>query len=256
MLLHPVYRGKDAVEPVYRIQRQMIGNECFLLNNFNLALILAEKWPDDFEVLRNTIPPWTLIIILTRSRRRPEEKIEYEEEALNEIHSEFKGLDVLSTIPGVPGIEKRLPDILRQPWTDRETYWRLRSKGGCATIPFITMLEKTQGFIETVSQVAARFQYPTGEIGSYIQPIERARACHCEFSFYYHPDNQAEKDRIAELYAESAKVLLEMGALFTRPYGVLADLVYSKTTGYATALKKVKQIVDPNNIMCPGNLCF
>jgi len=252
----PFTEVKDAVEPIYRIQRRMIGNECFLLNRHNLALILADKWPDDFEVLKNTLPPWVVVLILTGPRRRPEEKIEYEEEALNEINTEFKGLDILPTLPGIPGIEKRLPDMLRQPWPEGETYWRLRSKGGCATIPFITVLEKTPGFIEAVSQVAARYQYPTGEIGIYIQPIDRARACHCEFTFYYSPDDQAEKDRITELYTESARVLLEMEALFTRPYGALADLVYSKTTEYAAALKKFKQVLDPNNIMCPGNLCF
>ncbi|NIR13642.1 MAG: hypothetical protein GWN86_06715 [Desulfobacterales bacterium] len=47
-----------------------------------------------------------------------------------------------------------------------------------------------------------------------------------------------------------------MGALFTRPYGDLADLVYEKTSSYTTALKKVKNLFDPNNIMNPGRLCF
>ncbi len=252
----PLKRVADAAAPIYRIQRQMIGNECFLLNRLNLALILAEKWPDDFEPLAKVLPPWVVILILSGARRRPEEKIAYEEETLREINSEFKWLDVLTALPGVAGIERRLPDKLRQPWPDGENYWRLRYKGRCATIPFITVLERTSEFIEAISQVAAQFQYPATEIGVYIQPLERARACHCEFNFYYNPDDREERDRINDLYAESARTLLEMGALFTRPYGVLADLVYSKANGYTTALKKVKGMLDPNNIMCPGNLCF
>ena len=47
-----------------------------------------------------------------------------------------------------------------------------------------------------------------------------------------------------------------MDALFTQPYGMLADLVFEKANSYTTMLKKVKDLFDPNNIMCPGNLCF
>ena len=46
------------------------------------------------------------------------------------------------------------------------------------------------------------------------------------------------------------------GALFTRPYGDLAPMVYERAASYVMALKRVKKIFDPNNIMNPGNLCF
>jgi FAD/FMN-containing dehydrogenase len=49
---------------------------------------------------------------------------------------------------------------------------------------------------------------------------------------------------------------LKEGALFTRPYGELAPLVYEKAASYTMTLKRVKKIFDPNNIMNPGNLCF
>jgi FAD/FMN-containing dehydrogenase len=55
---------------------------------------------------------------------------------------------------------------------------------------------------------------------------------------------------------EIAQDLLDMGAVFTRPYGDLADMVYEKATSYTTALKRVKKMFDPNNIMNPGRLCF
>jgi FAD/FMN-containing dehydrogenase len=68
----------DAVEPLYRIQRLMLGNECLLVNDFNLANILTEEWPGNFEESRKTLPPFTLILVLAGGRRLPEEKIEYE----------------------------------------------------------------------------------------------------------------------------------------------------------------------------------
>jgi len=36
----------------------------------------------------------------------------------------------------------------------------------------------------------------------------------------------------------------------------LADLVYESATGYAAALRRVKKVFDPNNIMNPGTLCY
>jgi FAD/FMN-containing dehydrogenase len=33
-------------------------------------------------------------------------------------------------------------------------------------------------------------------------------------------------------------------------------MVYDKTASYTMALKKVKQFLDPKNIMSPGRLCF
>ena len=95
-----------------------------------------------------------------------------------------------------------------------------------------------------------------GEMGIYLQPIERGRGCHLEFNLYYDPEDLNDRGRIRNLYDEAAEVLLNMGALFTRPYDGLSELVYSRTTDYTSALKKVKNLFDPNNIMCPGNLCF
>jgi FAD/FMN-containing dehydrogenase len=64
-------------------------------------------------------------------------------------------------------------------------------------------------------------------------------------------------DRARNLYAEAVKVLLDEGALFTRPYGEeLTKLVYERAADYTMALKRVKGIFDPNNIMNPGHLCF
>ena len=83
-------RIEDISEPVYRILRRMIGRECFILNRFNFAAILTEEWSQDFDTLIGQLPPWTLIINLSGLHRHPEEKIEYEEEALSEIADQLK----------------------------------------------------------------------------------------------------------------------------------------------------------------------
>ena len=48
-------------------------------------------------------------------------------------------------------------------------------------------------FMEVMELVAAKYDYPFGDIGSHIQPIEHNRACQIEFSFFYNPDDADEK---------------------------------------------------------------
>lgn len=248
---------EDAIEPTYAIQRRMIGNECLILDKLNAAIILAEKWPEDFELLKRSLPEWLFILVLSGGPRRPEEKLEYEEEALTEISSQFPRIvEIQQVIPGAIGAEKRLPSMLRQPWPKGKTYWKHLFRGGCQDLFFITKLEYVPQFIMAVNQVAAELDYPIDEMGCYIQPIEQGRACRCEFNFYYNPDKPDEVERVRQLYEQAAKLLLSMDAMFTRPYGILSDLVYDRATSYTVMLKKVKHLFDPNNIMCPGNLCF
>ena len=247
----------DAVETIYRILRLRIGNECLLLNNIDLATILATSWPKDFDKLRPILPPWTLILSLSGSRRCPEERIAYEEKALMEIKkSEFHEMNISSALLGVPGAGTKLLDMLRKPWPKEVTYWKHRYKGACQDLFFITKPIYTQKFIKVVEEVAVKHGYPINDIGCYMQPIEHNRACRLEFNFFYNPNEPAEVELISRLYAEAAEVLLSQGAFFTRPYGILAKLVYDKAAGYTAALKRVKKIFDPNNIMNPGNLCF
>ena len=105
-------------------------------------------------------------------------------------------------------------------------------------------------------EIASHYGYPAHEIGMNIQPIEHNRACRPEFDFFYNPESEIEKATVREICNESAKEMLNEGAVFTRPYGELAPIVYEKAAGYASNLKRLKKVFDPNNIMNPGNLCF
>lgn len=257
LLFIPFSDINDAVEVIYRILRQKIGNECLVLNNVNLAAILATNWPKDFDKLRALLPPWTLLLAISGAYRRPEERIAYEENALTLIRkSEFPELNISEALPGVPGAGKKLLGMLRKPWPKEVTYWEHRYKGACQSLFFITKPIYAHKFIKSVEEIAVKHSYPVNDIGCYLQPVEENRACHLEFKFFYNLDDPEEVQRVSGLYAEAAKVLFNEGALFTRPYGMLAGLVYDKATAYTTALKRVKKIFDPNNIMNPGNLCF
>lgn len=253
----PTDRAEDTAEPIYKVLRRRIGYECLVLNNINLATILTERWPEQFTQLRSTLPPWTTILVLGALKRRPKERMAYEEEALREIMaSYFPELQLLTTLPGVAAVDRKTPEMLRKPWPKDRTYWKHAYKGGCQDLLFMTSLNRVERFIPVVTEVAAKYQYPSSDIGCYIQPVQNGRACQVEFNFYYNPDDEAEKERTRGLYIEAAAAVLEQGAYFNRPYPMVTDMVYRKHADYASLLKRFKKHFDPNSILNPGNLCF
>ena len=196
-------------------------------------------------------------MVISGLLRRPEEKVAYEENFLAQvIKNEFPDLQLGEKLPGFPGLRKKLLPVLRKPWPADLPYWKNRFKGACQSLLFHARPIKAQQYIRLVQDIAVRYDYPINEIGIYIQPIEHNRACRPELSFFYDPENMAETAAIRALYNEAAKVLLGEGAVFTRPYGDLAHIVYEKAATYARTLKRLKKVFDPNNIMNPGNLCF
>jgi FAD/FMN-containing dehydrogenase len=93
-------------------------------------------------------------------------------------------------------------------------------------------------------------------MGIYLQPIVQGTNCHCEFNLFYDPENQGESDRVKELSDRVITSLMAKGAFFSRPYGTSARTIINRDAATVAALKKVKSVLDPGNIMNPGKLCF
>jgi hypothetical protein len=235
----------------------MIGNECFLINREIGALIFGDKWPEDYERLKRQLPPWFMVIVLSGPPRLPEERIAYEKEALDEIAGTIPAVkEILTSLPGATGIERRIPEMLRKPWPEDRVFWKHLLKGGCQDLFFISKMEQAPMFTDTVFEVAGSHGYDVGRMGVYLQPIEQGRASHMEYQFYYDPDDDKEKEKIRDLYVEAAKNLFKQGAFFSRPHGLLSPMVFEHARGYTNTITKVKKVLDPNYIMCPGNVCF
>jgi len=252
----PVSDLAYALEFLHRILPRRIGQECLLLNNIDLAAILAGA-PPDFETLARTLPPFTLILVLSGLARRPEEKIAYEEQFLAEVlKNEFRDLTLTEALPGFPGAARKLLPMLRQPWPADLPYWKKRWRGASQSLFFIARPQDAPSFLDTVEDVCAGYGWPPGEVGVYVQPIEHNRACQLDFTFFYDPKAPAEVAEVSGLYRDAARALIDEGAFFSRPYGELAPMVFGRAAGYTAALKRVKKVFDPKNIMNPGNLCF
>jgi hypothetical protein len=137
-----------------------------------------------------------------------------------------------------------------------EPYWKLRYKGACHDIFFITTYDKLEGQISVMYELANEFGYPASDMGIYLQPIVQGANCHCEFNLFYDPQNPGELNRVEELSAEAVNVLMATGAFFSRPYDKSARMIVNRDAAYVEALTRVKEILDPNRVMNPGKLCF
>jgi FAD/FMN-containing dehydrogenase len=249
------------ISDVHKLSAPMIGllsrrvvDECLALNRWNLATMLAENWPEDFRELSARLPFWMVIVCISGYKRRPEERMDIQERYLKDI-CEKLGLSPQATLRGAEGREGMLLELLSGPW-EKEPYWKLRHKGSCRDIFFLTTLSKVARFIELMKEVAVRHHYPAQDIGCYVQPMVQGRGCHCEFNLPCDETNPEELARVEKLFVDASETLLENGAFFSRPYGPWADMAYGRCAEGVTALRKLKGVFDPDNILNPGKLCF
>ena len=138
----------------------------------------------------------------------------------------------------------------------QEPYWKLRPKGSCEDVFFLTTQEKIPGLVEIVQDLAATAGYPATDLGVYVQPIVQGTSYHVEFNLFYDPANAAEAERVRNLSRAATKALLDAGAFFSRPHGENARMIMNRDGASVEMLKKLREIFDPNNIMNPGKLCF
>ena len=238
-------------EVTHMLVKRRLANECFIMNRANLASIMAGRWPDDFQEMFYSLPPWILFYNLAGYEYLPEERVKYQIRDIRDITREW-GLN-----PGKSTGSISANEILKtvQKPSD-EPYWKLRKKGACQDIFFLTIYDKLEDLIATMNKVADRAGYPASEMGVYIQPLVQGTSIHCEFNLFYDPHNKKEAERIRSLSDEATKRLMSAGAFFSRPYGKNARMIVNRDAGHVAGLNKLKGILDPNNIMNPGKLCF
>ena len=250
--------------PLAAIQRREIGLECFLINTFNLAAMLAEGWevPSSFPAaprhsaaflrLEAELPPWTMVIALQGAPRHPWDKIAYEEEALRE-ECERMNLHITESLPGIPGLARMMAAEILRPW---RVLKKFNYRGSVHDLNFAVPLKKINGMESVIKDTCLSHGYSQAALGGYLLPIERGRAVHCEFDLHCDPADQGETERVRRAWLEASEALMNKGAYFSRPYGPWAEMMYRRSGTYTRTLKEIKDEVDPNHIMNPGKLCF
>ena len=253
-LEEPFIVGSSSVIPLVELAfwlvRLRMVNECFILNNTNLAAIFAKK-PREYQNLKDALPAWNLFYTVAGYEYFPEERVS---SYIKDITDSTKrsGLEAVKAAGGISANE--ILKTVQKP--SDEPYWKLRYKGACQDIFFLTINDKLESQIAAMNEVAEKFGYAASDMGVYIQPVVQGTGCHCEFNLFYDPENSSEVNRVKELSSSAVKALLAKGAFFSRPYGEIARMILNRDAASVAVLHKIKKMFDPNNVMNPGKVCF
>ena len=135
MILKELASDLDKIlEMVHWLIRLRLVNECFVLNSANLATIMAKKWPKDYQMVNDTLPPWILFYNIAGYEYLPEKRVSGQIEDVAGI-AQRVGVAPVQAIGEVSAYE--LLEVVKR--TSREPYWKLRHKGACHDIFFLTI---------------------------------------------------------------------------------------------------------------------
>jgi FAD/FMN-containing dehydrogenase len=246
----PGEKLEDLVEFSYQAERIRIGDEMMTVNAAQLATMIGSS-AGEIESLKDSLPAWTVVVGLAGAGHFPAERVEVQELDLKRLAQKCQ-VPVVDGVGQIPAAA--FPKTFEK--TSGETYYKLRQKGGCQDIFFLTTLDKAPKFVETVFSIAERHRYATSEIGVYIQPQHQGVSQHVEFNFPFDAANRREAEKVKQIYTEASEALISGGAYFSRPYGKWAEMVYGRDVMATRVLRVVKHIVDPKNVLNPGKLCF
>jgi len=237
---------KDIMPFLQRMMKLRFTEEVFILNGFGLANLLYED-VNEIKKICAVVPPWVLFINVSGYERYPEEEVEWKEEQIKNAALE-QGLELKDALDGVSAAGL-LSTLEKTADKDR----RLRFKDSCQILPFMTTLDRTPELTTTVTRMAADCGYSSTDVSIYIQPVIQGCLCECEVLYPYNTQDKQEVQKVKNLFMTAAEQLGHMGAYYSRPYGMLADITY-KDIQVANVLRKIKGILDPNDIMNTGKL--
>jgi FAD/FMN-containing dehydrogenase len=181
----------------------------------------------------------------------PEERVNAYKKDIVDMSKRF-GLQAVKSAGGISA--NQILKTVQKP--SGEPYWKVRYKGACEEVMFLTINDKVNELVSVMNGQAAKAGYPVSDMGVYIQPIVQGTGVHCEFNLFYDPKNPNEVNKVKNLSSVATKALLANGAFFSRPYGINTQMIMNRDAATVDVLNKLKKMFDPNGVMNPGKICW
>jgi FAD/FMN-containing dehydrogenase len=243
-----LHKIMDMVRWLIRLR---LVNECFVLNSTNLADIIANGKAAEYYPIKKSLPPWIIFYNVAAYDYLTEDRVKWQVADISDL-SQRIGLEPVRELGKVSAFE--LLKAVQGPAGD--FYWKAPPGLACQDIFFITNIQKSGPCIDAMYELARAAGYPDADMGVYVQPLVQGVNYHVEFNLFYNPADAADTARVRQLCVDAVRKLMDKGAFFSRPYGEATGIIMNRDAATVAALKKVKSILDPDNIMNPGKLCF
>ena len=223
-----------VVSVAYAMLRKRHDGKLLLVNDVQLALILAAKDPSIFMRI-STLPQWSLYVELTATKHFAEEAIRYRRADL-EVAAAAAGATVSQQIGGHAAAV--LAELL-----DAAPVVPYKNAAGRSheEVFFLTQLDRVQSLLDALAGSVA-----SGDMAVYLQPMTQGVNAHCEFTFF-----AAGESEVRSIARKAAERLAGAGAFFSRPYHLWADLAFARDPQIVHLLEQIKELFDPNGVLQP-----
>ena len=241
-------RLESLIKAAYRLLYLRLTDEQYILSSLTFAALLA-KSPKKIKQLSEKLPPWILVTSIGGYGTLADEQFAYKEADLQEEAGNL-GIRLRTELGGITEAAYR-KKVVRK--VSDEPYWKMRYKGDCREIFFLTSLAKTPEFITQVRQSVEEAGFDAADMGVYLQQVIQGTACHCQFDLFI-PKKEAA--RLEGLFRSLSRSIFDMGGYFSRPYGIWSDIVYPECETFVKYARGLKRIFDPSLVMNPEKICF
>lgn len=247
---HRIYlAGSDSLESLqafnYAILRRRLIDEHFMLNSRCLSEMLGRD-------IQSSLPEWILVTGISGHGPLAQEEFDYRLADTKDVAASA-GVGLELEAGNVTAND--ILSFLNLP--SSEPYWKVRTFGGCREVSFVSTLDKMPELYTLFLNEAEKSGVDRERVGAYVQPIVQGVNTYSCFDIYYDPQQEQEASSMETLFVNGSERLMDAGAFFSRPPDALRKAIYSRVSPEVlSAMNRVKQIFDPNNILSPGNLCF
>lgn len=211
--------SSGLIKALRNIPRTEVGFEYLGANARYLSWLLG-KSPGD-------LPAWTAVVGFASTAKH----VDYQKLKVTEFMTEFGGkqADELNTV---------MAEKIDEPWYQASP----------AHTEFYSLFSRLGEFDDLVQGAATSNKIPSDEIGQLIAVHDRGRCAGVFYDFFGQENGFGAK--IEDLNLQ----LAAKGAFFNRPQGRLAEQIFGSAPNYATHLRTIKKVVDPDFIINPGRV--